>query len=57
VTYRYNVNTGVRRKGFHNVGMPYHDIIDRIQIRMLQLFGYDVFPQHVNQALFDDNGA
>jgi hypothetical protein len=53
VTYRYNVNTGVRRKGFHNVGMPYHDIIDRIQIRMLQLFGYDVFPQHANQALFD----
>jgi hypothetical protein len=53
VTYRYNVNRGVHRKGFHNFGMPYHDIIDRIQIPMQQLFGYDIFPQHVNQALFD----
>ena len=55
VTYRYNINSGVRRKGFHNFGMPYHDIIDRIQIRYLQLFGSDPFPEHgaVNQALFD----
>jgi hypothetical protein len=55
VTYRYNINAGVRRKGFHNFGMPYHDIIDRIQIRYLQLFGSDPFPEHgaVNQALFD----
>ena len=35
VTYRYNVNTGVRRKGYHDFRMPYHDRIDRIQIRMM----------------------
>jgi hypothetical protein len=52
VTYIFNVNTGVRRKRFHNFGMPYHDLIDRIQIRHLQIFGVDVFPRHNNQALF-----
>ncbi len=32
--------------------MPYHDIIDRIQVRYQQLWNYDVFPNHVNQSLF-----
>lgn len=52
VTYRYNVNSGIRRKGNHNFGMPYHFLIDRIQIRMVQLFGHEIFPQHTNQTLF-----
>lgn len=38
--------------GYHNFGMPYHDLIDRIQIRTMQLFGYDIFPHHANQSLF-----
>ena len=33
--------------------MPYHDKIDRIQIRMQQLFNCDIFPKHVNQSLFE----
>ena len=52
VTYRYNINSGVRRTGCHNFGMPYPGIIDRIQVRYQQLFDYDVFPNHVNQSLF-----
>jgi hypothetical protein len=49
VTYRYNVNTGVQRKGHHDFGMPYLDIIDQIQIKMVQIFGCDPFAHHVNQ--------
>ena len=53
VSYNYNINTGIRRKGFVNFGMPYYDKIDKIQLRMMQLFGIDIFPTHTNQLLFD----
>ena len=52
VTYNYNINTGIRRRGFINFGTYRYDTIDRIQIRMMQLFGNDPFPSHTNQALF-----
>jgi len=32
--------------------MPYHSIIDRIQLRMIKLFGTNIFPNHTNQSLF-----
>jgi hypothetical protein len=32
--------------------MPWHHIIDRIQIRSIQIFGVDIFPRHENQSLF-----
>ena len=52
LNYRFNVNTGIRRNGWHNFGMPWLYLIDRIQLRYLQIFGFDPFPQHVNQSLF-----
>lgn len=33
--------------------MPHHFLIDRIQIRMVQLFGHEIFPNHTNQTLFN----
>ena len=49
VCYRYNINTGIRRKGMYNFGTIMHNLIDRIQLRMMQIFGVDVFPTHTNQ--------
>ena len=49
VTHRCNINNGIRRKGRHNFGMPCHNLIGRTQIRMMQLFGHDIFPHRVNQ--------
>jgi hypothetical protein len=54
VTYIFNVNTGVRRTRCHDFGMPWHHIIDRIQIRSIQIFGVDIFPRHENQSLWRD---
>lgn len=48
---RYNLSSGISRKGNHNFGTMRTDIIDRIQIRMLQIFGEDPFPSHTNQCL------
>ena len=53
VTYRSNINAGVRRQRKHNFGMPYHHLVDRIQLRVIELFGVDIFPDHSNQSLFD----
>ncbi len=52
VTYQYNVNTGIRRNKWHDFGMPFLHYIDRIQLRYIQIFGFDPFPNHTNQALF-----
>ena len=52
VSYRYNVNTGIRRMGWVDFGIPWYHLIDRIQLRMIQLFEHDPFPNHTNQALF-----
>lgn len=52
VTCRYNLSSGIRRKGNHNFGMMRTDLIDRIQIRMVQIFGEDPFPSRNNQCLF-----
>ena len=32
--------------------MPWHDKIDRIQLRMQKLFGEDIFPNYSNHLLF-----
>lgn len=52
LTYRYNVKTGIRRTDQYDFGMPYLYLIDRIQIRMVQLFDVDIFPKHKNLSLF-----
>jgi hypothetical protein len=52
VSHRFNVNTGIRRNSWHDFGMPWLDSIDRVQLKCLQIFGYDPFPEHVNQLLF-----
>jgi hypothetical protein len=51
VTTRFNVNTGVVRCGDYDFGHPWHEFIDRIQIRHMQLFGCNIFPKHKNLTL------
>jgi hypothetical protein len=51
VTTRFNVNTGVVRCGDYDFGHPWHEFIDRIQIRHMQLFGCNIFPKHKNLIL------
>jgi hypothetical protein len=51
VTARFNVNTGVVRCGEYDFGHPWHEFIDRIHIRHMQLFGCNIFPKHKNLLL------
>jgi hypothetical protein len=52
VTFFFNVNTGIRRNGWHDFGMPRLHYIDRIQLRCMKLFQFEPFPNHANQELF-----
>jgi len=51
VTTPFNVNTGVGRGAEYNYGHPWHELIDRIQIRHMQLFGCNIFPKRKNLVL------
>jgi hypothetical protein len=53
VSYRYNVHTGIRRYNAHNFGHTWLHFIDRIQSRIVNIFGVDVYPRHTNQAQFE----
>jgi hypothetical protein len=48
----FNVNTGIRKLNWHNFGHIYRHYVDRIQLRMLEIFGVGPFSCHVNQLLF-----
>lgn len=52
ISYRYNVNAGVARLGHHDFGHPWLNYIDRIQIRMQEIFNAVVFPSHNNVLQF-----
>lgn len=51
VTYRFNIATGIRRKNWHDFGMPYLHLVDRVQTRIIQLYDVDPFPKHYNLSL------
>ena len=51
VSYRFNISTGIRRKNWHDFGMPYLHLVDRVQTRMIQLYDVDPFPRHINHEL------
>jgi hypothetical protein len=51
VTARFNVNTGVARCNEYDFGHPWHEFIDRIQIRHMQLHGCNIFPKYKNLSL------
>jgi len=51
VTTRFNVNTGVVRGDEYNFGHPWHEFIDQLQIRHMQLFGCNIFPKCKNLVL------
>ena len=38
LSYRYNISTSISRCGCINFGMPYMHIIDRLQIRVQQIY-------------------
>jgi len=51
VSYRFNISTGIRRKNWHDFGMPYLHLVDRVQTRMIQLYDVDPFPRQMHQEL------
>ena len=48
VTFQYNLHTGIMRCGEHNFGHPWLQYVDRIQTRIMNIFGSDIYPRHVN---------
>ena len=51
LSYRYNVSAGIKRSGDTNFGHPYLHIIDRIQIRMQQIYDVLVYENYLNLSL------
>jgi len=52
VTFRFDVNSGIRRLDEHNFGHPYLMVIDRIKSSYLRIMGIDIFPKHLNLEEF-----
>jgi hypothetical protein len=50
-TTHFNVNRRVVRCGEHDFGHPWHELMHRIQMRHMQLFGCNMFPKHKNLVL------
>jgi hypothetical protein len=53
VSYRFNISTGIARCNEYDFGHPWLEYIDRIQIRHIQLFGWNLFPRHKNLLLVE----
>ena len=51
LSYRYNVSAGIKRSGDTNFGHPYLHIIDRIQIRIQQIYDVLVYENYLNLSL------
>jgi hypothetical protein len=52
ICFRYNVQSRIRRCNGHNFGHPWLQFIDRIQTRIVNIFGADIFPRHSNLEFF-----
>lgn len=50
-SYRYNINVGIARRDEQDFGHPWHFLVDRIQIRTQQIYGFNLYPQHKNVQL------
>ena len=50
--YRYNIKSLVRRCGAYNFGHCELHLIDRIQIRVKEIFNILVWPRHTNMTYF-----
>ena len=48
VCYKYNVSTGIRRLGEPDFGHFDLGLIDRIQMRLMDIFDINPFPNHIN---------
>jgi hypothetical protein len=46
------VNAGITRRGKHDFGHPWHHLVDRIQIRIQEIYDVVVFPSHENASQF-----
>jgi hypothetical protein len=53
VSYRFNISTGVARCNEYDFGHPRLEYVDRIQIRHMQLFGWNLFPRQQNLLLVE----
>jgi hypothetical protein len=52
VCYRYNIASNIRRRGHHNFGHFELDLIDRIQIRIREIYNVQIYPLHQNLMEF-----
>jgi hypothetical protein len=50
--FRYNVSSNIRRRGHHNFGHFELDLIDRIQIRIREIYNVQIYPLHQNLMEF-----
>eukprot|EP00978_Attheya_sp_CCMP212_P040584 scaffold223105_cov63-Attheya_sp.AAC.1 len=56
--YRYNVAAGIRRRGYHSFGHLHCELylIDRIQIRIHEIYNVQIYPDHQNLMEFASTG-
>ena len=53
--YRYNMSTLITRAGAYDFGHCEHYLIDRIQIRVREIFNVLIYPRHKNIMEFEGN--
>jgi hypothetical protein len=53
ICYRYNVSTGINRCNAHDFGHKWLHYIDRIDLRLQEIYGKSVYPRHINLSLFE----
>jgi hypothetical protein len=53
LSYRYNISTGIRRCNEHDFGHPWLNYMDRIQQRVEEIWGVNIYPWHRNAATFE----
>jgi len=51
LAYKYNISTGIKRLGLCNHGHIFYEYIDRIQIRLQEIYNVVVYPSHRNCSL------
>jgi hypothetical protein len=54
IAYKYNISTGIHRMGHLNHGHFFHDLIDRIQKRVLHIYDVEIYIKHQNTMLINN---
>ena len=52
LSFRYNISTSIKRCGKPDFGHPHISLIDRLQLRIQQIYNVLVWPNHTNILQF-----